>query len=409
MSNTGINHMDKATDTSSFNPILAERMSDIPRSFIREILKVAVDPNMISLAGGLPNKDFFPVEALQTATNKVFEKHGRNALQYSTTEGLPSLREHIAEAYRKRGTTSIAADDILITSGSQQALDLLAKALINEGDKVIIEEPSYLGAIQALAIFRPQFMPVPLNNDGIDVAKVQEAIAMGAKMMYIIPNFQNPSGISYSLENRKQLADAVRGTSVVIVEDDPYGDLRFAGQRQPSMKDLIPENTVLLGSFSKILTPGFRLGWMAAPKMLLEAATIAKQAADLQSGTFAQYVVNEYLNENDISSHMSKVIEKYRSNKNAMYSAVEKYFPASVARTNPEGGMFMWMTLPKGISAMKFFELGVQEKVCVVPGHPFFIGKADVSSFRLSFSSLDEATIEEGIRRLGAIAHKLCG
>lgn len=389
-------------------PVFASRMMNMPRSFLGDILKVAQQPGMISLAGGLPNKGMFPVEALREASDKVFRECGADSLQYSNSEGLYELRAYIAAHYKKRGVSGISPDNIMITNGSQQALDLLAKVLVNEGDGVILEEPSYLGAIQALAIFRPKFIPVPLTEEGLEIESLKVAVRQGAKLMYVIPNFQNPSGISYSEENRRQVADIVRGTATYLVEDDPYGELRFSGEMKTSFKTLIPENTILLGTFSKTIVPGFRLGWVVVPDGLMEQLLVAKGAADLHTSSFSQRLFYEYLRSNDTSAHIAKIVAKYALHKEAMAQAITKYFPKSVTQTNPEGGMFLWVTLPAHVSALTFFEQGAKEGVCVVPGHPFYIDKEDVCTARLSFSSVDEATIEEGIRRLGSVAHKLC-
>jgi len=388
--------------------IFAERMNNIPRSFIREILKTALEPGMISFAGGLPNKDLFPAEALKAACAKVFDLHGPGVLQYSNSEGLFDLRVQIAKNYERRGIRHVKPENILITSGSQQALDLLAKILVNKGDRVIVEEPSYLGAIQALALFRPQFVTVPLSGDGMDVDALKRALAPGAKMMYVIPNFQNPSGISYSEENRRAVADVVRGTPVYLVDDDPYGELRFSGGEKPSFMTLAPENTILLGSFSKTVVPAFRLGWVVVPAILMEKLVVAKQAADLHTNSFVQHVIHHYLLDNDTSVHIARIVARYSTQKKAMLRAASSYFPDAVETTDPDGGMFLWATLPHNISSMTLFEHAVKDRVCIVPGHPFYLGKDDVSTMRLSFSCVDEATIDEGMRRIGSAAHKLC-
>ncbi|MDD3371644.1 MAG: PLP-dependent aminotransferase family protein [Alphaproteobacteria bacterium] len=388
--------------------IFSERIQTIPRSFIREILKTALEPGMISFAGGLPNKDLFPVEALRIASEKVFRTHGGDPLQYTSSEGLPELRAYIADRYKKRGVKGVSPDDILITSGSQQALDLLGKVLINEGDRVILEEPSYLGAIQALAFFRPTFKTVPLTEEGLDIPALAEALATPAKLMYIIPNFQNPSGISYSKENREQVAEVVKKTRTYIVEDNPYGELRFRGEPQTSFKNLAPDNTVLLGTFSKTLTPGLRIGWIVAPPALMDKLLIAKQAADLHTSSFAQRLVHTYLVDNDPDVHIAKIVAQYASQQMAMTQAIEKYLPSSIKTTRPEGGMFLWATLPNGISSMKLSDAAIANKVCVVPGHPFYVGKKDVSTFRLSFSCVDAPTIDEGMKRLAKAVRIAC-
>jgi 2-aminoadipate transaminase len=394
---------------NQFESVFANRMNNIPRSFLREILQVAREPGMISFAGGLPNQDLFPTTELRDACNKVFDAFGSDVLQYTSSEGVWELRQYIADHYKKRGTPNIAPENILITNGSQQALDLLGKALIDKDDRVILEEPSYLGAIQALSIFQPHFVTVPLTDRGLEVESLRQALAKGAKLMYLIPNFQNPSGLSYSEENRRAVAEAVIGTNTYLVEDDPYGELRFAGTHKSSFMNLAPKNTVLLGTFSKTIVPGLRLGWIVAPPALMEKLLIAKQAADLHTSPFTQRILHHYLANNDAEAHIAKIVALYSKHQKAMVAAIERHFPKSVAHTTPEGGMFLWATLPNGLSAMRLFEEAAKDRVCIVPGHPFYIGKEDVATLRLSFSCVDEPTIEEGIRRLGKAAHKLCG
>ncbi|MDD4615912.1 MAG: PLP-dependent aminotransferase family protein [Alphaproteobacteria bacterium] len=399
--------MESVALADEFNDIFSDRVLNVPLSFIREILKTAQEPGMISFAGGLPNKDLFPVKALRKASGKVFDLYGGAPLQYASSEGLDDLRTFIAERYRKRGVTGIKAENIMITCGSQQALDLLGKILVNEGDTVVLEEPSYLGAIQALSFYRPRFKMVSLNDDGLDVPALKGALAARAKLMYVIPNFQNPSGVSYADENRQAVAEVVRKTKTYLVEDDPYGELRFAGTAKASFMNLCPENTVLLGTFSKTLTPGLRLGWVVLPPELYEKMLIAKQATDLHTNSFAQRLVAQYLKDNDCDAHIAKIVAQYGAQKKAMMRAIAKHLPPEVKTTNPEGGMFLWATLPRGLSSMKLSDLAIENKVCIVPGHPFYVGKKDVSTCRLSFSCVNEDVIFEGMTRLGKAVEKL--
>jgi len=378
-----------------------------PRSFIREILGVAISPGMISFAGGLPNKDLFPVEELRTACDKVFRIYGSDILQYSNTEGLLELREYIAEHYKERGVPNISPDNILITCGSQQAMDLLAKVLINENDRVVLEEPSYLGVIQAFSLFRPEFITVPISEKGMDVDRLKDAFSQSVKLIYVVPNFQNPTGISYSEENRRAIAEVISGTKTFLVEDDPYGELRFSGQQKTSFMNIIPDNTILLGTFSKTVIPAFRLGWVVAPSPIIDKIVIAKQAADLHTNSFSQCVLYQYLISNNPATHIAKIVKQYGAQKQAMIKAINRYFPESIKYTNPDGGMFLWATLPNNVSSMELFEMALKDGVCIIPGHPFCIGKDNVSTMRLNFSCVDEATIEEGIKRLGKAAHQL--
>lgn len=390
-----------------FDDVFAKRILGTPRSFIREILGIAIAPGMISFAGGLPNKDLFPVEELRKACDKVFRIYGSDVLQYSNTEGLFELREYIARHYKERGVSHVLPENILITSGSQQAMDLLAKVLINENDRVVLEEPSFLGAIQAFSLFRPQFITIPISEKGMDVDLLKNAFSKSVKLMYVVPNFQNPTGITYPDENRRAVAEVIRSTKTFLVEDDPYGELRFSGYPKTSFINLAPENTILLGTFSKTVVPAFRIGWIVAPKPIIDKMVIAKQAADLHTNSFSQQVLYQYLIDNDLATHIAKIVAQYASQKKAMMEAISRHFPESVKYTNPDGGMFLWATLPNNISSMELFEMALKDGVCIIPGHPFYLGKDDVSTMRLNFSCMDEATIEEGIKRLGKAANQL--
>lgn len=388
--------------------IFSDRISDVPRSFIREILKVALDPAVISFAGGLPNRELFPAEELREATNKVFDIHGRDIFQYSNSEGYIKLREYIAERYFQKKQLNVPVENILITNGSQQGLDLLGKILVNDGDDIIIEEPGYLGAIQAFSIYKPNFLPVPVSEDGMDAHKLREIVAsQKPKLMYIVPNFQNPSGISYSQENRLKVSEILQGTNTILIEDDPYGDLRFTGKNKQSFKELLPDNTVMLGSFSKTIVPGFRLGWVVAPKHIMEKLIIAKQASDLHTSHFTQTIIYQYLKDNDVDDHINKIREAYGKQCRAMLNSIETYFPSGVTYTKPEGGMFLWAELPHNLVALDLFELAVKDNVIFVPGDPFYVKKMRTRTLRLNFSCVDEGTIQVGIRRLGNAIRKL--
>lgn len=385
--------------------IFSDRISDVPKSFIREILKVTVDKSIISFAGGLPNRELFPLQEIKKASVKVLESDGRDVLQYSTSEGYYQLREYIANRYRTSKNLDIRPDEILITSGSQQGLDLLGKTILNEGDNVIMEEPGYLGAIQAFSVYKSTFHPVPLNDEGIDTRLMGKILDKhSVKIFYAVPNFQNPSGITYSETNRIKVAGMIKETHTLLVEDDPYGELRFFGDEKTSFKKLLPENAVLLGSFSKIVAPSFRIGWIAARSEIMEKLLIAKQASDLHTNYFGQRVIYQYLKDNDIDRHIGKIRKAYGRQRDAMVKAIKKYFPEDISFTEPEGGMFLWITLPGHVSTIELFERAIKEKVAFVPGSPFYINKKYTNTLRLNFSSVDEETILTGIKRLaGAI------
>ncbi|MFW6034706.1 MAG: PLP-dependent aminotransferase family protein [Halothermotrichaceae bacterium] len=382
--------------------LFAERMLDIPKSFIREILKVAVDPEIISFAGGLPNKELFPVADIQEAARSQFELAGKEILQYTTTEGYLPLRQYIADRYKENRGIEISPQNILITSGSQQALDLLAKIFLNKDDKVILEEPGYLGAIQAFSIYAPEFKTVPLHEDGLDIKSLKQVLGKySPKLMYTVPNFQNPSGISYTEKNRKQVADLMRDKEMLIIEDDPYGDLRYVGENILSFKQIIPEQSILLGSFSKTVAPGFRIGWVVAPEPVFEKLVIAKQASDLHTNYVGQRILYQYLATNDLDQHVARIKECYNKQREVMLDSIEKYFPKEIECTQPEGGMFLWAELPEGLSAMDLFETAIDAKVAFVPGDPFYIDQEDVNTLRLNFSCVAEDQIDIGIKRLG--------
>ena len=388
--------------------IFSDRISDVPRSFIREILKVTLDPTIISFAGGLPNRKFFPVQELKAATNKVFDTMGRDVLQYSASEGYAGLREMIAERYREKKNLDISAENILITNGSQQGLDLMGKILINDGDDVIIEEPAYLGAIQAFSIFKPRFNPVILTEEGLDIKQFKAVMtARKPKLMYTVPNFQNPSGISYSERTRREMADIIKGTKTLLIEDDPYGDLRYSGEGKSSFKSILPKNTILFGSFSKTISPGLRLGWIVAPHDIMEKLIVAKQAADLHTTHFTQCILWQYMKDNDIEAHIRIIKEAYGKQAKAMLESIKQYFPSGVAHTTPEGGMFLWVTLPENTSSRDLLDLAIKDKVIFVPGDPFYVNRRETNTLRLNFSCTDEETTEIGIKSLGKAIERL--
>jgi 2-aminoadipate transaminase len=333
---------------------------------------------------------------------------GRNVLQYSTSEGYLPLREFIAERYLIKSGLKIEPDEILITNGSQQGIDLIGKVFLNKGDRVVIERPGYLGAIQAFSIFEPNFRPVPLLDDGIDTYLLDKALSEdNAKLLYIIPNFQNPSGITYSGQKRKDVANILEKHNVICVEDNPYGELRFTGEDLPSIRNYL-DNIILLGSFSKIISPGLRIGWICAGKEIMEKLIVVKQAADLHSNYLSQRIVHQYLMDNDIDEHIMKIRVAYGKRRDLMIDMIAEYFPKEVRYTKPEGGMFIWVTLPRRVSSMDLFELAVKENVAFVPGNPFYVDDSSrINTLRLNFSNSDEEQIEEGIKRLARCSERL--
>ena len=382
-------------------PQFADRVAKAQRSFIREILKVTADPSVISFAGGLPNPASFPVPEIAAAAAKVLYESGPSALQYSTTEGYAPLREWIARRYREKKGMDVNAEDILITTGSQQALDLVAKIMVNAGDTVVMEKPGYLGAIQAFTIFRPNWRSVPLEDDGPDLAALDAALA-GAKLFYAVTSFQNPSGLTYSEKKRAQVAEILSRHKVFFLEDDPYGELRFHGQALPPVYKQRPENSMLLGTFSKVAAPGFRLGWIVARGGIMERLVIAKQAADLHTGSLDQMIVHQFLVDNDFEAHVARISKLYGDQCRTMQAAIARHFPKNVHVTEPEGGMFLWVTLPENLSATELLKRAVACKVAFVPGAAFFVDGTGENTLRLNYSNADAQTIEEGIKRLAA-------
>jgi 2-aminoadipate transaminase len=381
--------------------MFSNRISDVPKSFIREILKVSADPSIISFAGGLPNRDLFPVENIQTATNNVFRIAGPDVLQYSNSEGYKGLRENIAKRYKSFYGIDIPSSNILITNGSQQGLDLLGKIFLNEGDSVAIEEPGYLGAIQAFGVYKANFLPVPVSEGGMDVCTLEAVLAdNNPKLIYTVPNFQNPSGITYTNENREKVAKTLKGTGIYLVEDNPYAELRFTGSNKKSFMEFLPEQTILLGTVSKTIVPSFRLGWIVAPDNVMEKLLIAKQAADLHTNYFCQRIVDQFLNDYSLDDHIETIKALYMSKKETMIDAIKQHFPKEITFTDPEGGMFLWVTLPVGVSSLDLFDLAIKQNVAFVPGDPFYTNRTDVNTFRLNYTNTDEQRIRKGIKLL---------
>lgn len=388
------------------NKLFADRVKNVPRSFVREILKVTENPEIISFAGGLPNPKTFPVEEIAIATDKVLREEGSQALQYSTTEGYGKLREYIANRYSSNGL-KINKDDILITNGSQQCIDLTAKIFVNKGDNILLEKPTYLAAIQSFSLYEPQFHSIPLMKDGVDTGKLKDILnSEQIKLFYSVTSFQNPSGISYSKEKRKEVAEIINDSETIFVEDNPYGELRFLGEDLPPIKSYL-DNSILFGSFSKIVSPGMRLGWIVAGKEIMEKLIIAKQASDLHSNYFTQRIVYQYLIDNRIDGHITKIRQLYKRQRNKMIDAIKEFFPPEVKYTQPEGGMFLWVTLPEGTSSLELFDIALKRNVAFVPGQAFYVNGEGKNNLRLNFSNSDEEKIEEGIRRLGKAIHEM--
>jgi DNA-binding transcriptional MocR family regulator len=383
---------------------LANRMQKLRASDIREILRVTQRPSVISFAGGLPGANTFPVEELKAVALQVLEKEGAQALQYSTSEGHPLLREQIARRMRERQGAAVSADEILVTAGSQQGLDLVAKAFLEPGDEVLCESPTYLGFIQAVQAFEPEFVEVPTDDRGMRIEALEDTLdrCRRPRLIYVIPDFQNPSGRCWSLERRRGLLEVARRHRVPVVEDAPYAEIRFEGEALPSLKALDPHGQVIqLGTFSKIFSPGLRLAWISAPGELLQQFVLLKQAADLHTATLNQMLLIGYLERYDIDAAIERIREVYRRRRDAMMAALEREMPAGVNFTRPRGGFFIWVELPGEVSARRLLARCLERDVAFVPGDCFFPAGGHANTLRLNFSNMPEERIAEGIVRLG--------
>ncbi|MEA4960280.1 aminotransferase-like domain-containing protein [Lutispora sp.] len=387
----------------------AKRMEYIKGSAIRELLKLTEQPEIISFAGGLPAPELFPIEEMKEVCLKVLDTDGKAALQYSTTEGYLPLRKIISERMKYSGI-EIPADDILITSGSQQGLEFSGKVFLDEGDTVICESPSYLGALNAFKSYLPRFVEVEMDNEGMKMDELEKALEANpnAKFIYTIPDFQNPSGITMSFERRKRLVELSVKYNVPIVEDNPYGDLRFEGERIPAVKHFDTAGMVIyLGTFSKTFSPGLRVGWVAASPEIVRKYVLVKQGADLQCNSMAQRETAAFVQMFDIDKHINKIIEVYGRRRTLMIETMEKEFPRNVKFTYPNGGLFTWVELPEGVDAAEVLKKALEEKVAFVPGGSFYPNGGNENHFRLNYSCMPEDKIVEGITRLGKVLKTL--
>jgi len=381
---------------------LSRRTSRMTTSAVREILKVAERPDILSFAGGLPAPELFPVQEIAAAYADVLAREGQAALQYGVTEGFGPLREWIAHRLGARGVRA-EAERLLITNGSQQGIDLAAKVLLDKGDRVIVESPSYLAALQAFSGFEARLVAVGSDEHGLRVDEVESALAeRRTKLIYLVPDFQNPNGSTLSLERRRALVDLAQRYRVPILEDDPYGELRFRGERLPSLAALDDAGVVIqLGTFSKTLAPGLRIGWLLASRELLRPITVAKQASDLHSGTLTQRAVARLLEGFDYDGHLATLRAAYAERCDAMDAALRRHLPEGARWHRPDGGLFIWLQLPGGIAAEELLEDALRQKVAFVPGAPFFAQNARHDFARLNFSNRPPELIDEGMRRIG--------
>lgn len=388
-----------------FEKFLTKRIKNTPSSFIREILKVTQNPEIISFAGGLPNPISFPQEALKISMNRIADKYGAKIYQYSTTLGLDDLRQYIVDRYKKNWSMDITIDNVIITTGSQQALDLIGKVFVDDNDCVMVEKPSYLGLLQAFCMYNANFVQTKLNDDGLDIDDLKNTLNLyNPKVAYLIPNFQNPTGLTYTKENREKVFDCIKDKDMILIQDDPYGELRFENNEKiPYIGLNQSEKNIYLGSFSKIVTPGMRLGYVIANKEIIKQLETAKQASDLHSNVFGQYLIADYLLNNDLDKHIEKITQLYKVQANAMVSAMKGYFPSNIKYTIPKGGMFTWVTLEENTDVLDVFNKAIEKKVAFVPGHPFYVNPDKVNTLRLNYTNADVETIQTGIKRLSEV------
>ncbi|NYT62943.1 PLP-dependent aminotransferase family protein [Alcaligenaceae bacterium] len=385
----------------------SQRAQKLTSSTIREILKVTERPEIISFAGGLPAPKGFPVDTISAAFDHVLETNGESALQYGPTEGYAPLRAWVAEDLKRVGAHDISPDEVLIVSGSQQALDMLGKLFIDPGSKVLVEAPSYLGALQSFSLFEPEYVSVPTDSGGlIPDALTGERVA-DARFIYALPNFQNPTGLTLDLARRKALVERCAAAQLPIIEDDPYGDLRYAGEPQPGLLGLgraVGATVIRLGTFSKVLAPGLRLGYIVAPKPIISKLVQIKQATDLHTATLTQMAVYETIKNGFLTKHLPMVRDLYKEQCGYMLEAMDEHFPSTATWTRPEGGMFIWVTLPAHIDGTELLARAIEKNVAFVPGAPFYAGaEQQHNTLRLSFVTVSEAKIREGIAILGKL------
>ena len=379
---------------------------NINRSAIRDLLKITRQPDIISFGGGLPAPDTFPVKELEEIACQLLREKGAVALQYGPTEGETALREEIAK-WMAREKATVKPENILVTSGSQQGLDIIAKIFLDPKDIAIVELPSYMGGLQAFSAYRAKMVGVPQDNDGMRMDLLEKALAKLArrnrkpKFIYVIPDFQNPSGVTMTLKRRKSLLELARKYEVPIIEDSPYRDLRFVGDSVPMIFSLDKENYVIaLGTFSKLLCPGLRLAWITAPVEWMERMVIAKQSMDLSSPVFTQLMVAEYMKRGLLPQQVEKIRRLYARKRDVMINALRRYMPKGVEWTEPEGGLFLWVKLPKKMNANELFPKALENKVAYVIGSAFHCNGKGQNTMRLNFSYPSEEQIEEGIKRL---------
>ncbi|MDD5901858.1 MAG: PLP-dependent aminotransferase family protein [Oscillospiraceae bacterium] len=384
----------------------SSRMNLLKGSAIRELLALANKPEILSFAGGMPAPELVPVEKIKAATNAVLDEAGKVALQYSSTNGFEHFRQQIADRMEAKLNIKTSADNILVTSGSQQGLDYSARVFVNPGDTVIIESPSYLGALNAFKACEPNFVAIPTDGDGMIMEELEKVLATDktVKMIYVIPDFQNPSGRTWPMERREKFMEIINKYEIPVVEDNPYGELRFEGEYLPALKSMDTKGLVVfLGTFSKILAPGYRLGWVCADGEILAKYNFLAQAASLQASTEAQLVVSKFIDMYDLDEHVAAIKDCYRKRRDVMMATMEREFPEEAKFTHPNGGLFTWVELPEYINTNEMAKECLKRNVAYVPGDGFFPDAGHNNCIRLNYSCMPEEKIEQGMTILGQV------
>ncbi|MFQ6099951.1 MAG: PLP-dependent aminotransferase family protein [Anaerolineae bacterium] len=399
-----------------WTPHLAPRTEGVKSSAIRELLKLTQQPDIISFAGGLPAPEFFPLREIEEACRYIIRDDGAKALQYSATEGYGPLKEYLATAMHKYGVPA-EPENLLLTNGSQQALDLIGRLFIDHGDYVLTSRPTYLGAIQAWNAYSARYHTVNLDDDGMVVDEIEQAYEQvladsgrPPKFIYVLPNFHNPAGTTLPLERRQRLAEIAKKLDLPVIEDDPYGQLRYEGEDILPIITLIPERTIYLSTFSKTLTPGLRLGWIVCSEALIQRFVLAKQGCDLHTGTFVQYIANDICQRGLLKPHVRRLRQVYKERRDTMLDALAELWPEGCSWTHPQGGLFLWARVPESIDTTELFKEAVAKKVAYVPGVNFYPNRdGGHNAMRLNFSYSPPDLIVEGIRRLGLALKKALG
>lgn len=377
---------------------------NLESSILRDILKFSNQPGVISFAGGLPAPELFPVEEIRASVDRVLTRYGSQALQYGLSMGYGPLREWLGERMSKQGGVHLTADNVLVTAGSQQALDIVGRAFLSKGDNVLCCRPTYLGALQAFNFYGVKYALAEMDKDGMMVETIDPLIEKyRPRFIYTVPTFQNPTGITMSFERRKLLVAKAQKYSVPIIDDNPYGELRYSGESVPSIKNLGGQAVIQLGTFSKIVSPGFRLGWIAASRQTMSVFARVKQATDLHTNEFSQYVIFDFVQEGRLERHIEKLKRAYHERRDAMLRAMSEFFPDTVKWTKPDGGLFLWVILPEHVDASKILPKAIEEKVAFVPGQPFHPDGSGKNTMRLNFSNASLPDIHEGMKRLGRL------